>query len=618
MLSPGQRYKDVPTERSENLRYRRWINQRALANKRTRDGLVEACAADILFYINTFAFTFTPKAKGLAPKVVPFITYPFQDRSILNILAHIDHQRDLVIEKSRDMGASWMCLYAMEWLWHFVPWTQSLMVSRNFDLVDGNTPDALFWKIDFHHKWVPEWMWPGGSPGNVDRLEGYYNNRSNGATMTGQATTRKLGIGGRGTVLFLDEFSRVDRDIEVRDGTADTADCRIFNSTHTGPGTAFHGLATNGVTDRDVLHWTEHPVKRQGLYRYSPEMGRVEVLDKSFHFPDDFDFVTDGSPAGGPHPGLRSPWYDKECQRRGSSRAIATDLDIDVSGSQRLAFDPLIIRQLVAEYCCDPYWQGEIHYEKDTGKPIDLIPSPGGPLKLWCLLGPDGKPVPAPYVVSGDISAGTGATPSCLSITNRTTGEKVGEYTNPFIDPKELGYVAVALGWLFDDMDGEPARMIWEQQGPGLQFAGKVLALKYHNIFYNTSELPHTRVVKVSDRPGWVPNAESTDLLIKDYSAALKQRQFINRSEAAMKETLSFRYNIQGHIEHAEIASKNDPSGARVNHGDHVIADALGWKEIKDRWEIPGKAEEEAEIEVGTLAWRRLLHDNASRQREVW
>ena len=60
-------------------------------------------------------------------------------------------------------------------------------------------------------------------------------------------------------------------------------------------------------------------------------------------------------------------------------------------------FDAVTIQGLREEYCCDPYWEGDISYDRDTGEPQGLVRMAGGPLRLWCYLDGAGKPVPGPY-----------------------------------------------------------------------------------------------------------------------------------------------------------------------------------------------------------------------------
>ena len=52
----------------------------------------EACAKDVLFWVNYFCWTHNPR---LDPAVVPFVTYPFQDEAILEIQDAIRNGRDV-------------------------------------------------------------------------------------------------------------------------------------------------------------------------------------------------------------------------------------------------------------------------------------------------------------------------------------------------------------------------------------------------------------------------------------------------------------------------------------------------------------------------------------------
>jgi hypothetical protein len=62
----------------------------------------------------------------------------------------------------------------------------------------------------------------------------------------------------------------------------------------------------------------------------------------------------------------------------------------------------------------------------------------GGHLNLWLNLD-EGRPFKDMEFVAGvDTSAGTGASNSCVSIANKVTKEKVAEYANPYILPKNL------------------------------------------------------------------------------------------------------------------------------------------------------------------------------------
>jgi len=598
----------VPKGVDENREYRFEARARAFNNPLLQRQLRQRCRDDILYYVNAWVWQYNPQKKR--HEVGPFLTWDFQDRAFREILDCIETGRDLVIEKSREMGASWMCLIVMEWLWHFHPYKKFLCISRNADAVDCDDPDSLFWKIDFIHKHLPPWLMPKGWDARKHRKGMYYGNPENGSTITGQASTGKAGVGGRATAMFVDEFSQIREDYEVLHRTADTTACRIFNFTHTDVSNAAAELSRRVDMRKLRLHWCDHPDKNPGLYRYNTDSGKVDVLDKHYDF-GAYDFQMDGK--------LRSPWYDRECIRRNSPRAIAMDLDIDPRGAMSQFFDPMTVRILSQEYAQPPLWEGELTYDRETGKPIQLVKREGGRLKLWVNpIGPCAVP-PLSCSVGCDIATGSGASCSCAEGLNKHTGEQVFEYADPTIEPVEFAKLCVALCWLFCNEHGDPARLAWEMQGPGDKF-GKVVVdeLGFRNVYYRVDE-QILGSVGDPDRPGWNPTPGNIRLMLEDIRAAMASHALLIRSEPAYDECLSFKYNTDGSVTHSGKSRKDDPSGARVNHGDRITGIGLAWKMAKGIAGGKRKGEVQPEIpKVGSLAWRRQMDEERRKLQEVW
>lgn len=586
---------------------------------------MEMCRQDILFFINTFVWQFNPNTIGRASaKVGPFVTWDFQNDAVRSILKCIEDRNDCVIEKSRDMGASWLCLIIMLWFFLFHPMSKFLCVSRNADAVDDREDsDSLFWKLDFIIERLPDWM---VKKKDYSRKVMSFKNHKNGSMITGQATTAKAGVGGRCLAMFVDEFSQIDEAWELYDRTSNTTNCRIFNGTHKGTNTCFHELTVKAATTPNllklVMHWTQHPDKARGCYEWDRFAQRVRPLDGDYQYPPTFQFVKDGSPTGGPCPGIRSPWYDNECLRKGSARGIAADLDINPTGSVEQVFDALLIHDLKVRYAREPVHTVELEWFKLDAVPIRFHAHVGGEIKLWQRLSPGGTPQPGTYVFGADIATGTGATPSCLSGANAETGEKVLEYTDHRIEPKDFAYICVAICRLFKSPDGLLPKLAWEVPGPGNTFTKHVLLLGYQNVYLRTSE--NSLKKTISDSPGWSNNPESMKSLIEDYKDALRARDFLNRSEFALSECLSFNYAPDGYVYHSGWKDPKDPSGARINHGDRVIADALCWKMVSEGRRLVRLNPETNERMVpperttGTLAWRREVARIRQRESENW
>lgn len=569
-------YSLVPKGLKENLRFRKEMMRAGQSDRETAAELWAMCSRDLLFYINGFVWTHTPLLTDTP--LLPFITYPFQDDGFSTLHDAIGKE-DRLIEKSRDMGASWMCVTVMEWFWHFRPMQAFLLVSRNEKYVDnGGDPKALMFKIDFIHKHLPGWLMP-----SMTRKVLHFENNDNGSTIDGESTTGDVARGARLTAILMDEFAAVERDHEALESTQAATKCRLFNSTPKGSGNAFYDMAHKPGMKKLRFHWSQHPDKNRGLYQ-ADEFGIVRVLDTSYRFADDYPFVLDGK--------LRSPWYDNECDRAPNAQLIAQELDIDYKGSDFQFFDSKLLDRICRETVVPPYVCGELDYDTATGKRPEFTPIANGRLRLWIY--PDGRgrvPTDRNYVVGCDIATGTGASNSVLTVGDCKTGEKVAEFVESNMRPDELACMALALCNWFECADEVGAYLVWESNGPGRVFGSKIIELGYRNFYYRQNERTLTK--GATDLPGWEASTDSKRVLYSEYQSALKDGRFINRSEPAVAECREYVY-LRGSdtIEHSRRRRTEDPSGARDNHGDRVTADALCWRGMKKRIHVEEQKKE--------------------------
>jgi len=157
----------VPKLLNANLDYRAKLLARAENDPGMQDDLMWACSESFLFWINAFTWTYHQFDVAVGQRIqsrsshVPFITWEVQ-HSLCNLLLKcLEDAEDILVNKSRDMGASWLILAFMHWLWQFRPDSQLLEISRTEDYVDktGNMK-ALFQRHDYINRWQPEWMTP--------------------------------------------------------------------------------------------------------------------------------------------------------------------------------------------------------------------------------------------------------------------------------------------------------------------------------------------------------------------------------------------------------------------------------------------------------------------------
>lgn len=578
-------YALVPKDLKSNLAYRRRILAWARSSESARAALMEMCRRDFLFFVNTFCWIFSPKNPAGA-RWLPFITFEYQDPAFAAIQDAMG-KTDLVIEKSREMAASWMVLTYMFWEWLFVPFSTFLLGSRKEELVDKtDKPGCLFWKIDKLLEKLPWWMRP-----RCLRIKLHLGNQDNGSMFDGEATNPDFGRGDRPRGVLVDEAAHVPDDEAVMDALEEATDSRYKVSTPNGMANDFAKCAHNPEIPKLRLGWWVHPLKNRGLY-----------------------YDANGKP--------RSPWYDKRCKKAGNPARIASQYDISYLGSSQAAFDHAVINRLMlSAKNTPPILTGRLNFDPETLEPREFVQDPNGNLHLWIGLDGRGNPPRGNYVEGCDISAGSGHSNSTISIGDRRTGLKVAEFADPNIDPRDLAKLAVALAKWFGgktDEDGEGgAFIIWEANGVGgIQFTKQMIKIGYFNVYWRQDEQKVGR--KPSDKPGWQSTIDLKNVLLDEYSRALNQGQFVNPSYHALEECMHYVTTPSGATEHQRVASSatTDVTGARKSHGDRVIADALLWKEMRDT--VIDLIEKGPEIRPNTFAWRQRERQEKRSKQDHW
>ncbi len=442
-------------------------------------------------------------------------------------------------------------------------------------------------------------------------------NPENGSVIDGESTNKRVARGDRRTAIVLDEFAAVEQGESVLSATRDATPCRIFNSTPEGTNNAFYLMKCRNI-DKIRMSWTAHPIKSAGMY--TREDGAYRAIDEEYwaDFTDPvaemvkLDQLITGREVPLPDGKIRSPWYAGECDRAGSAREIASQLDIDYEGSGHQFFSPDRITEAINSHARMPDLVGDLEYDEALAEPIRFRENPSGNLKLWCLLGSKGKPIGVRKLSMGaDVSAGTGASNSCLSGIEILLQEKVFEYANPFARPEAFANFSVALArWFGQGEEATNPFLIWEANGPGRQYGSRIQETGYSNIYYRRNDTSITK--KVSEIPGWAATAESKMTLLGNYRDAVEGQKYVNRSRVALEETLEYIFGPTGSVMHARSARKGDPSGAKSNHGDRVTADALAWLGVNERSAAPKRGKKPS-VPVGSLAWRRKQQELAKR-----
>lgn len=605
------------------VEFRKWLLQKCYDDPKIAEEVWIICSRDFLFYVSFAGWLLEPRDKAPwqpsrcfgGAREIPFCLRPYQITELLRMQAALG-RKDMLVEKSREMGATWMALYLIDHVWRFRSHTHAGVMSRDEASADKpDDPDSLLSKMDFIDDHLPVFL-----KSERDRKADHtIVNRDNGSTIVAWACTANVGRSGRKYVVLCDEahFFPPISDKASLDSLQHTTYCRILMSTpnkEKGQSGAFYDIAVddNAVMERFEMHWKLDDAKRAGLYKANGNT--IEYLDPGYVYPANYKFIRDGKE--------RSPYYDYECSRPGATEnSIASELDIDYGGATSKFFSPgtlakaalltrdpngrVDVRQINGE------WVPELFAtEKDVA--IDLWVSPesgitysdAGVLRI-----PEGRS----YSMGIDVAYGLGKTHascSALSVIDTRMSIQVAEFASNRIPPEEFALFCAAVGSVFNS-----ALMCIEVTGIGQQFLAKILQFGYRNLWYRPKSKDDPRQIN-SFRAGY-DNKDGGLLLLGELQHAFQRDLFQPRSKRAIDECKRYYIDQNGNLKHP-LVGRGRQDAPEKSHGDCAIAMGAAWFAIHSEPEYsePEKAKEE--VPYGSFAWRRNLRDQRSRLNPAW
>ena len=218
-------------------------------------------------FINDWGMTFDPRLaeRGLRT-VVPFILFPKQREFIGWLLQRWLQREDGLVEKSRDMGLSWLTVGFAAWMMLFKTGTVVGFGSRKESYVDqiGN-PASLFWKVREFINLLPAEFQPEGWDATKHAPFMKIQNPENGSFITGEAGDN-IGRGNRTSIYFVDEAAFLEHPESADAALSQTSNCRLYVSTPNGAGNPFYRRAHDGKTKKFVFDWRDDPRKDEAWY----------------------------------------------------------------------------------------------------------------------------------------------------------------------------------------------------------------------------------------------------------------------------------------------------------------------------------------------------------------
>lgn len=274
-------------------------------------------------FINDWCVTYDPRVAEPAPKLMPFMLFPRQEELIRFLWECYQDKEDGLIEKARDMGATWVCVCFSIWLFLFHSGSAIGWGSRLADLVDdlGN-PDSIFEKMRIVLRNLPPFFLP--EEFSIDEDAPYMKilDRKRNSNIAGE-TGDDIGRGGRSSIYFKDESAHYKRPEKIEAALGDNTDVQIDISSVNGTNNPFYRRRDAGE------EW--EPGKKMPKKRT-----RVFILDWSSH------------------PGKTQEWYDlrrENAERNGQLHIFAQEVDRDYAG----AVDRVIIPAAWAKSLIDAH-----------------------------------------------------------------------------------------------------------------------------------------------------------------------------------------------------------------------------------------------------------------------
>lgn len=216
------------------------ILEKAHANPELQALHMEMCRRDPIYWFNNFCWTTNPREEY---RDLPFVLYEFQEWCITEWLYAIDNQIDVGVEKSRDMGATWMWILLFQYCWLFRPGYSFHIGSKREDEVDDGlvSPDStIFGKWRYNMLKLPPWMTPRMNDKRLNIM-----NLENNNSLTGESANPAFGRSRRYRAILLDELAFWECGESAYEGCADTTNCRVVISTPYGENNAFYRVMHN-------------------------------------------------------------------------------------------------------------------------------------------------------------------------------------------------------------------------------------------------------------------------------------------------------------------------------------------------------------------------------------
>ncbi len=214
-------------------------------------------AADVVWWVNVFVETYDPRRK----RYLPMHLWPRQEEFLKALHEAVTTPHELLVEKSRDVGVTWLAVAYAANRWLFSPGFKTAFVANLAELVDVlYDSDSILEKVRILLRGLPEWMLPKGFSYTHHSLHYRIINPANQNEIVGRRG-KQAGRGGRASLMFIDEAAHLENPMAVNAATSATSDCRVWASSVSGNANWFANRRNSGDIKIFRFHWTDDPRK---------------------------------------------------------------------------------------------------------------------------------------------------------------------------------------------------------------------------------------------------------------------------------------------------------------------------------------------------------------------
>ena len=226
-------------------------------------------------FVNDWGWTVDPRNAEIGkPVVIPFNLFPRQRAYLDWLHAGWLAREDGLVEKSRDMGVTWLCVAFGVWMWLFHPGAVVGFGSRKEEYVDKlGDPKSIFWKAREFIRLLPQELTPAGYSNKEHAPFMRILNPETGASIIGEAGDN-IGRGNRTSIYFKDESAFYEHADAIDAALSQTSNCKVDVSTPNGSGNAFYRKRHGGKIKVFVFDWRDDPRKGKAWYQK-----QIETLD---------------------------------------------------------------------------------------------------------------------------------------------------------------------------------------------------------------------------------------------------------------------------------------------------------------------------------------------------